>query len=497
MPKKNKRCGLLQCDQYIIQNICYYLRTEDICKLSALCKIFEHVKNYVTYVKTFANITPKQIKCFSNLQTLHLENIESTKHTQRKTNGVLACVPNIKKLYCGTGRCYNDKSIMRLHNLVNLDCGDVTGLTDAIFEYLPNLEWLSCGKNKFVMDGIKPLNNLKYLSCDFCEGIYNDSILNMPNLKTLVCGLSNIEDEGLKYVPQLEELYCFDYDSDKYGKFDDDTLDMYRSSITDKGLLYVPKLKVLHCGDSDGITFESLKYLRSLREISCNGNIFTDYDMSIIGDDRKLIYEMKTYLSNIKILWCALHSVCDFDIQYFTNLETLYCGFNERITDESIREFKHLKKLDCGFYDKITDDGILEINDLHELICGNNSTLTNAVLRKHTNITHLNCGNNHNIDFDGILCLKKLEKLELDCDGCLYDDSIKLLSRSVKISVLVNTFVSEIDGYFAMTPEANSKLTKRINKLKKWGFDISISKYSVTPAHMDIWSGNFYIKGWI
>lgn len=112
MPKKNKNSGILLCDSYTIQNICGYLCTEEICKLSALCKILLYIKNYVTCVKTNINISPKQIKCFPNLQILHLEHIDNPEHEHRKTKKLLKCVPNIKELYCGGGRLYCDIVIL-------------------------------------------------------------------------------------------------------------------------------------------------------------------------------------------------------------------------------------------------------------------------------------------------------------------------------------------------------------------------------------------------
>ena len=147
-----------------------------------------------------------------------------------------------------------------------------------------------------------------------------------------------------------------------------------------------------------------------------NGDGNYDSDVDTNNDNEIQVSEAEAVLK----LDVGLFQISSLEgIEYFKNIETLYCDYN-KLTNINISKNTKLKFLDCT-YNQLKDLNITKNLNLEELYCPSNN-LTELNVSKHTNLSYLECAYNEittldlskNTKLTALLCFRnKLTSLNL------------------------------------------------------------------------------------
>lgn len=113
------------------------------------------------------------------------------------------------------------------------------------------------------------------------------------------------------------------------------------------------------------------------------------------------------------IVTLCLTEFKDIDIKFIqclVNLQALYCGYSNILTDNELQYLTSLQVLDCGFNTNFTDVSLSKLTKLQELYCGSNINFTDKGLTKLTQLKKLYCSANINFTDEGVKSLPNLQR---------------------------------------------------------------------------------------
>lgn len=255
---------------------------------------------------------------------------------------------NISILICN--KVITDTSIAKLTNLVTLDIGDNTSISDYSLSNLSKLKQLLLNDtcSKISDNSISQLTSLTKLHLgnnDICY-ITNNSIAKLTNLVSL--NISNNQYIDNILLPNLKTLYT-------------------NHKLVDSSIKTLTSLTHLYCISNDNFTDSVVCNLPKLTLLSCGfNNNFTDITLYT--------------LSRLKYLDCGFNSkFTDNGLSQLTKLKTLYCSYNNNFTNTSLPKLLNLTYLNCGSNNNFTARGIVNLINLKELVCYHGHNRVNII----------------------------------------------------------------------------------------------------------------------
>ena len=326
------------------------------------------------------------------------------------------------------------------------EIADLTGI-----EKFPNLEVLSCNKNKLKTIDISQNPKLEVLQCsgnalteldisrnpNLIELVFSDNKLKTidvsacKGLKELNCSNNLFTEIDVAENPDLEVLICAgnelsEINVRKNGKLLQ--LDCDKNALTEMDLGGNPSLENLYINDNK-ISALDLTANPGLKELDCSGNALTELNLQVVPDLRKLncgdnqlseldvsanleLTELKLDANriaalnlvnnqNIRVLSCSRNALNKLNIFNEKKLEELFCAGNQ-LTEVDVGNAPELKILDCS-------GNALELlnvsgnTKLKKLDCGNNR-LTELNLNNNSELAQLFCGHNRLTEIDILPC---------------------------------------------------------------------------------------------
>jgi hypothetical protein len=204
-------------------------------------------------------------------------------------------------------------------------------------------------------------------------------------------------------------------------------------------------LKVLNCTSYNKITDDILQTLNLDTLYAGINNVITD--AGIIHMSLKNLYCNKNFTDAsiinkpLKELSLSLNkNITDDCVKTLINLEYLNTG-RSNITDKGIERLTKLKCLNLRFNKNITDDCIKKLTQLQKIWIGN-SNITDEGIKQLTQLQKLWIGDSDITD-EGIRRLTKLRYLNMDNNKNITDDCIKKLTRLQKLWISDSNITDE------------------------------------------------------
>lgn len=264
------------------------------------------------------------------MSTLWIERILLHAHSKITQKG-LSKMLQLKDLTVFSQVCLSDEFVSSLSNLelLWLKRGDNI---DMATERLPKLKCLDLSYAKFSNTRLSNLPVLVNLSLRHVSNVTDEMFKFMPNLEFLELKNCPITGEGFKYLSKLDYLVI-------------NKVDIYENTLT-----YVPNITVLSLKNCP-VTGKYFFHLRQLYSLNLQKNIpVQDIYISSIKTLGCLMFENNTsltdcclsHMKNLETLWVN-QNITDNGLLNCTKLETLYNFSSKNLTDYGISNLTTLK----------------------------------------------------------------------------------------------------------------------------------------------------------
>ena len=477
---------------------------------------------------TYKDICPNLawIECQNNnIRTIGLYNLLRLNYLNCNNNKItsfeiLNC-NSLEQVLCSN----NSLSLLRIdssgsntadyENLIELDCSN-NKLLELDLSLFPNLRNLYCDHNELSYLGIYQCPFIMYLQCSFnkISAIRLDACNDLVDLKMtnnclieldlgLCYSIASVDVtynyiDDISYITNIPSGCTVLYDPQMKNIthiFDGKLLPIIRNllGVTDiwnYDCLSITKLEINGRSISK---LDGIEYFLNLEELYCANNRLVSIDL--------------TNNENMRIINCANNQISDINIYGLTKLEEIYCN-NNNITSIDLSYCDNLWLLNIE-YNKLTYLDVNDIKTLQKLQCSNNN-LTELDINHNTELVFLSCSYNklmkldvsNNIFLEEIYCNNNLiqefdprgriKLIKLDCSNNLLQElCIKtcfvLKELNCSHNILTELDVTSREELQILNCSYNSMVSKdKVYIKNKYLEDINNKNFIFNPQITDV-----------
>lgn len=203
-------------------------------------------------------------------------------------------------------------------------------------------------------------------------------------------------------------------------------------------------------------TLQGIQYFINLLTLKCEYNELTDIDLSCnkllrnlqCGNNKLTSLDVSNN-SYLSLLTCESNNLTDLDIKNNINIKTLWFGFNS-LNEIDLSHNIHLHSFDCR-NNKISKLDFSSNNEITQIICEYNG-ITSLDVSNHPTLTRLNCSS-----YNG-------ELRQLNISGCNALEYISIQYNGLKELDVTHTNLNNSEDYYPLNCYSNILKTLYIKR---------------------------------